>query len=386
MTGFNPGLTPIANPGYPSGGMPAFDGGGSAVSGIISSIQQVEFTIASAATTGTATITSVDTSRSVVFFSNGVFGGLRQTDTANTPDVTMARIELTNATTVTATRNTADTFAITVICTVVEYTADAIDSVQQGTVQITGANLTNTATITSVNTSRSVVLYNGATSDNTASARQAVAWQELSLTNATTVTGTRGNAGSAPQTSDANFVVIEFASGVIDSAQEFSITITDGVSTVNTATISSVDTSRSMIFPGGITNSAVSLSPSPGVLRATLTNATTVTATRNTATGDDPVVAGTVVEFAAIRIASIQRGTVTIGSGNTTVDETVTSVTESRSVLNCLSASFSSVLSMDPEEEYFTCEILNSTTLRFTRGLGSTRLWTASYELVEYTA
>lgn len=355
-----------------------------ATAGIIKSIQQIEFTIASGAATGTDTITSVDTANTVLFYSYGFFGGKRQTSIVSGFDHIDVRVDLTNGTTVTATRGLGDTFAIDVVCTVVEYTAAAISSIQQGTVDITTGASSGTDTITSVNTARSVVLYNGSSTGRTNAVPVGGIMSALSLTNATTVTATRANTFTS-STLSTNYTVIEFAPGVVNSIQEFNITITNSGNTTNTATIANVDTTRAFIFPGGVTSTVSLVDLAQDVCHVQLTNGTTLTATRNTASATVPGVAGTVVEFVGGTIKSIQRSTLTMQTGNTTENDTVTAVDTALSVLTTLGASGTSTSAWDPEEEHFTSKLFDATTVRYQRGV-SGRVWTAPYELVEYVA
>lgn len=348
-----------------------------AAAGIIESIQQVEFTIASGAATGTGTISSVTTGNTAVFFDYNIFGGQRQSSTERGVDHTSVRVDLTNATTVTATRDTSQTFVITIICTVVEYKSTAVDSIQQGTVAVIA---TGTDTITSVDTSRSVVIHNGVSIDFTG-AQPGRSFTSLSLTNATTVTGTRDN---SVNTATTGYVVIEFASGVTDSVQEFSISITSDVATTNTATITSVNTSQSVIFPAGQRPNGTDPALHTQSCYVELTNGTTVTATRNTAATPNPTIVGTIVEFAAANVNSVQRSTVTMASGDTTKDVTVTSVDTSLSIVTALSCTSTSTSAIAPEQQHFTAEILNATTLRFTKDTTG-RDVILSWELLEYT-
>lgn len=351
--------------------------------GIIESIQEIEFTIASSSATGTSTISSVTTANTALFFSYQSFGGKRQTDTSNSVDDTHIRVDLTNATTVTATRNTGAAFAITVICTVVEYKAAAIDSIQQGSITMTTTDVSATDTITSVTTARSVVVHNGQSSINSTISygRSAL---DVSLTNATTVTATRDHNGST--TTIVNYVVIEFASGIVDSVQEFTIIITDSGAVTNTATISSVDTSRSAIFPGGYkTNDTGSVPQDDANCHVQLTNATTVTATRNATAVEQPAISGTVVEFASGKLDSVQRGVDTVASGSLTEDVTVSAIVVAQSMVNALCATSTSTATLDSEEQTFTIEIINTTTIRVTRNVTGRDI-IFSWELVEYAA
>jgi len=351
--------------------------------GIIESIQQIEFTIASSSATGTKTITSVDTANTAIFFSTHHFGGRRQTDTSNGSNNTQVRVDLTNATTVTATRNASPAFAIDVICTVVEYTSAAISSIQQGSITVLTTSPSNTDTITSVDVARSVVVHNGQSTIQTNTVQGSV-WFDVALTNATTVTVTRDRASST--TTIVNYVVIEFATGVVDSVQEFNITITDAGAATATATITSVDTSVSAIFPGGIKcNDTGAINVDHDVCHAQLTNGTTVTATRSAVLAVQPTVAGTVVEFASGKTDNVQRGVATVDGGSLTEDVTVTSVETSRSVVSALSCTSDSVASFDTEEQTFTLEIVNATTIRAKRNVTGRDI-IFSWELVEYAA
>ena len=68
----------------------------------------------------------------------------------------------------------------------------AIKSIQPFTIALAAAG-SNTATITSVNTSKAYIVYGGAQLDSTAAGGGAHNWFcELTLTNATTVTAARG--------------------------------------------------------------------------------------------------------------------------------------------------------------------------------------------------
>lgn len=82
----------------------------------IKSIQNVSITIATSASSNTATISSVDTNKAVVYFhgqENGDATDIRQG---------MARLDLTNATTVTATRaGSSSSRTLTVKAQVVEF-------------------------------------------------------------------------------------------------------------------------------------------------------------------------------------------------------------------------------------------------------------------------
>jgi len=341
---------------------------------VISSVQEVEISVGVSDVSATATITSVTTANTAVFVSYGLLGGQRQTSTINGADHVEVRVDLTNSTTVTATRELSNQ-ALTVFVTVVEFDGSVVDSIQQGTITVGDLSSSNTDTITSVNTSRSVVLYNGQTTTRTSlPTTDTVA--SLSLTNSTTITATtRGSSLSAT----VGYTVIEFATGVVDSVQEFDITVSSG--TTNTATISSVVTGQSCIFPGGFRVGGVRLN---NWAYAELTNSTTVTATINTADATGASIVGTVVEFNSDYIESIQRGTVSMSTSDTTVDTTITSVDVSKSIVQAIGGTSGSSSTMDPEEQTFTLEFTSSTNIRSHKVVAG-RAMTLSYEVVEFS-
>lgn len=356
-----------------------------APSGIISSIQQVEITIADTDTTGTATISTVDTSRTAVFFSYGNAGGARQADTTTNVDLVCCRVSLTNATTVTATRGSSgEGVAKVLICTVVEFTDAAVDSVQQGTVTLTDTNTSNTATISSVTTSRSVVLYNGVSVS--ADVFEGASSTYVALTNATTVTVTRGIGNATSHTLTTGYTVIQFASGVVDSVHPFAITVVSAASA--TATISSVDTTRTVTFAGGMATDNGRVSADEEMCYCALTNATTVTATRiNNSSARYVTIGGTMVQFAEGVIESIQRGVVTMATTDATKDTTISEVDLDYSVVQALGTTSTSAATIDPEEQYFTLGFTSTTNIRSTIGdVGGGRDVIYSYEVVEYAA
>ena len=79
-----------------------------------------------------------------------------------------------------------------------------VKSVQQGSIALAVVS-SNTATITSVDTTRSICLYLGSSTDATSSAAESDV--RVTLTNATTVTANRG---SATNNTTVNYTVVEF--------------------------------------------------------------------------------------------------------------------------------------------------------------------------------
>lgn len=183
-----------------------------------------------------------------------------------------------------------DPATVTLGATTVAAATSPIVSVQYGTITITGSNTSATATITSVNTATSVALVLGETLPNTGSFTSDE--MSLALTNQTTLTATRvGNAISSPQL---QYVVVEWATAVVQSRQTFAIAMTAGNGS-GTATISSVATAKTVLFwAGNTTTNATNIDSDAGFY--TLTNATTVTASRPSTVGTLTLY-GTALEF-----------------------------------------------------------------------------------------
>lgn len=167
--------------------------------GGIARIQRGTIQIAFNATSNTATLAvPVDVNRSRLVY----LGLTGSTDATIAPAV--VRVALTNASTVTATVNTTSAGTREIGFEVIEYRPGVVRSVQRGTITTT-ADVTGTATITSVNTSRATLDWLGFESSG-ASTGPAAAQIRVTLTNATTVTAT--GIGSVDRT--VGFQVVEW--------------------------------------------------------------------------------------------------------------------------------------------------------------------------------
>jgi hypothetical protein len=169
-----------------------------------------------------------------------------------------------------------------------------VKSVQTGTAAIAGSAASGTATITAVVVANSIIYPLGFTYDGTSDVpRDALC--HVALTNATTVTGTRGSNASADGCT-VGYAVMEFWPGVIRRIQTGTIAITD-TNASNTATITAVNTAKSaVIYLGNISDVNVTTDRRSEIPRLALTNSTTVTATR-VGTGGAITVGYEVVEY-----------------------------------------------------------------------------------------
>ena len=132
-------------------------------------------------TTANATITAVVSA-------NARLRWLGQSLDAGDPSRGFGYLTLANTTTVTATRTSGFNVA-TLSFEVAEYLPQFVQSVQRGTITTTTV-LTNTATVSSVNTAKAELDYLGSANNDTASGNAANTLTRLSLTNGTTITAT----------------------------------------------------------------------------------------------------------------------------------------------------------------------------------------------------
>lgn len=288
---------------------------------VISRIQSGTITIAAASSSNTATITSVDTTKSII-----IYEGRQPTSTgsANT-NRSAARIALTNATTVTATRqNTND--AVTVAFTVVEF-ASGVNSIQSGTIAIAGAATSNTATISAVGANAFVLWLGGST------AVTGLTWTttecSAELTNSTTVT-------ARCQTNEAmtiGYMVADLDTTIVSAIEQRAVTNTSG-NAAFTDTITSVDTNKAVLFYNGAIVPATSSTVTSFACTVVLTNATTTTITRIGTNTGSQTINYTVVTFATAALnGNIQRGTITL-SAQTSNTATISSVDTAKSFVN----------------------------------------------------
>lgn len=235
----------------------------------ISRIQYGTVNVAASTAAGTATITSVDTSRSVVFWL-----GQTNTTSASSLSTVISRIDLTNATTVSATRASVSTAVLTVGFCVVEFATGIVNSVQQRSITLTGSATTATDTISSVNTGRTLLIFNSASSSSSAVNNW---FYHMQLTGSTSVLLTR--TGTLTTSRTVNYTVLEFTSAVVNSLQRGTININSVTSA--DATITSVDTSRSILNFAGFSSNAGVTDERQASIR--MVNSTTIRGQKNTA-------------------------------------------------------------------------------------------------------
>lgn len=284
----------------------------------INSVQSFSITLSSA-TSGTATITGVGANAFIIY------GGYTATGAAVDVATSEPYLQLTNNTTVTATITSSG--SCVVWGCVVDPTSNLVSSVQQGTITMTGT-ASNTATITSVTTTSSVVFFLGADDSRTTVGQYAGADPWVVLTNATTVTANRGNStGNAT----VGYVVVSFNPSALQSNVQVFATTETGTTT--TQTITSVTANNTMLVWQGVENQ----SGLPGFTQVpwiTLTNGTTVTLTQQTS--GNYTCFYTVVEFVSgVLSQAAQYGSITLTAA-TSNTATITSAATTRSACTYL--------------------------------------------------
>ena len=121
-----------------------------------------------------------------------------------------------------------------------------IESIQYGVVSMSGAQASNTATITSVDLSRSVLIDLRQSNNWSGGTQPAYTSNTLALTNSTTVTAARQAAGGIALT--AGFCVVTFLPGVFRSIQSGVVSGTGSPTVI----ITSVNTAKTMLFSLGL--------------------------------------------------------------------------------------------------------------------------------------
>lgn len=249
-----------------------------------------------------------------------------------------------------------------------------IQSIQKGTITIAAGLTSNTATISSVITGKSMLVYEGLSTTNNASTRYDRLVARIELTNGTTVTATRGVVTGDVTVS---YTVVEFASGV-NSIQSGSIVI---AATTNTATISAVGANAFVLWLGATTAANPSnYTTSQGAVE--LTNSTTVTAT--CAVGGALTVNYMVVDLDSTIVTSVQKIARVDTSASTSFTSTISSVVQNNALV--FYNGFVTAPGGTLDNNAFTGALTAATTVTFTRfgtGIASKTLYAT---VVEFAA
>lgn len=344
--------------------------------GLIKSIQTATITIATSATTGTATISSVATSKTALFFNNWRSAELLLNPAEDFPSVT-----LTNATTVTATKNTGNASDTTIVSvTVVEFQPWVVTNIIYSSGTFTDTATQVDVTIASVNTARSICIYLGNRTNRTTynTIRNS---PTAFLQAATNVRLNRGS-GSAGDSVIVSFCVIEFAVGVLASLQTAEITIAGSAST-GTATISAVTTANTLLVYGGWRQAALGVVDVTLAPYVQLTNTTTLTATRNSATATtQSLIRVYVLEFISKWVKTESRNIVTIATLTASNTGAISVTNTNKTIVSYLGST--TTVNSTSDASFATMEYTNTTTVTATRGSAIAGTLTASWEAIEF--
>lgn len=230
----------------------------------VKSVQRGTVTV-SAATSNTATISSVTTANSVVYLTG-------YSTASDAPTQYACDVTLTDATTVTVTKNTSISSVVAAFV-VIEFQPWVIERIQDVSVTIAAASSSNTATITSIDTARSLTFDRGAT----VSSDRTDIFAYGTLTNSTTYTATRG--GTTGSTVD-KASIVTFRPGIVKTKDEGLLTIASS-GTVANDTITAMDSAKVIISMLGVTSATGVVNANDAYLYIAQTSATNVRATRS---------------------------------------------------------------------------------------------------------
>lgn len=163
-----------------------------------------------------------------------------------------------------------------------------IESIQYGTVSLN--NTSDTATITAVDVTRSVVFDLRQSNNWSGGTAPAYTSNTLTLTNSTTVTAARNATGGIAVV--AAFVVVQFRPGVFRSVQ-YGLVSGNGSPT---QTITEVNTAKSVLMMLGLQGDSGGRDDA-FYARGVLTNGTTLTFTRGASAGSGNIIGWTVMEL-----------------------------------------------------------------------------------------
>lgn len=224
---------------WTDGFAPPYDPGDQFPSGIAEIIEPFTITISGGSTTGTHTIAATNVALDRCYIAWNHYNTSNQTtDTASD----MPRMELTSATTVTATRS-GTTGTVNLTGYVVQLRGDVLANVQRGTITISATATSNTATVTSVDLARSAVMWCGISTTNTGASDAINNAVLLDLTDPTTITASRtGSTGDVT----ISYFLLEFMPAAIRSIQDVDSVHVSAVFIANS--ISNIQPSNTLTF------------------------------------------------------------------------------------------------------------------------------------------
>jgi len=341
----------------------------------IKSVQYVAVTIAANQTTGTATITSVDTAKTAMTLNGWTTSGGSIDLKTQIP-----RVTLTDATTITATRNTSHaTTTVTAYVCVMEFKAAAVTSVQYGTTAFISTDTSLTPSITSVDTSRAALFWTGF--DTSGGGIGNTNFWRGRIASATTLQWDKNTAGNAGTIS---WCVVEFASGVTNSIQQ--VSGTSAVAAADTdVTITSVNTENCLCLWNGLTTGIGSIIWGDIAHFGFLQSATNFRFSRyGSVSTTTRTMNATVIEFASGVVRSRQTSQPTLSSGTASLNSTVTSVNGLFSALSMCGFANDATGGVNSSRVFIGSRLVNPTTITTSRDSSTSQESKTALELLEF--
>lgn len=157
------------------------------------------------------------------------------------------------------------------------YRASIVKSIQACNISITSTSTSSTCTITAVTLNNAVLITNGFGSESSAT-EACRGMIRATLTNTTTVTGTRCDGGTpgGAHTATLKNIVVEYFGSVLKSAVQRGSAAPSGSPGTANSTITSVNTAKSVVFLNGGEQSDDAAINTSHLPRTTLTSSTNV--------------------------------------------------------------------------------------------------------------
>lgn len=339
-------------------------------------VQYGSIAIGALAASNTATITAVGSGAYIIWM------GQKYSTTVTDASLGLGRVELTNSTTVTATRGSSlDTNTLTVnFCVVDGDTTNLIQSVQAGTISLSAVQTSNTASISAVTNTNTATNYLGASTVTSLSQQFQSVASKLALVT-TTVTCTR-NSAAGSVVLITGFQCIEYKSAALAASVQ-SISQSNSSGTSNDTVITSVTTTTTAIAWAGHSNNTGTTGANAFQPYVRLKDATHTTVTTNVDPGGGTNISNyTVIPFASAMLTAngVQRGQPSLAAA-TSATLTITSVTQAQAQMNFLNNT-TNVSTLSFETCFYLSALTNATTVTVSNTASVTGI--GSVEVIEF--
>lgn len=328
----------------------------------VNSIQHGTITIASGASSNTATINAVGSLAWVVF------EGFTCSSATSQSAIIAPRISLANTTTVSAARNSSDASTITVHFAVIDATSLLVESVEQGTVLFTATTSASTNLSNSYDLTRTAVFYLGDISSDTSAVPARRCNVRMAAVDTVTATSNSSHTGTC------GYVVVQFKAAAIQSIQQFNDSYTSLLAT-DPKTISAVTMANTMIAWGGINTGG------SGYYTTQLTSTTNINFIRIQTSSAARIPVITVIEFVAGVLNSVQRGTISLANA-TSNTASITAVSATKALCNFVGYNSTSTDTVD--KMYQRVTLTNTTTVTASINTNSASAKAIAYEIAEF--